>query len=309
MPDTTSPNHTGCTPDDPYLFEAVDWAAGVLSSCGIDDARIDAEVLLGFITGCDRAELYARFREKLDPAHWHSYQTLVHRRARREPLAYITGIREFMSLEFEVSRDVLIPRPETEVLAEFAIKFLQERVGEDAAAPQTVLDIGTGSGCLAVTIAKHVPEAVVYASDISEAALAVAARNARRHGVEGRIRLRCGDMYEAFVQDELQGKVNLIVSNPPYVSHAELDELQPEIRDFEPEFAYFAGEENLAFHRLLVEKGGGFLADSGVMCIEVGFGQAANVREIMLSDGRYAVVDTLIDAAGIERAVVARVNR
>ncbi len=280
----------------------------MLSSVGIDDARIDAEALLGFVTGRDRAQLYARFREKLDPAHWHSYQTFVQRRARREPLAYITGIKEFMSLQFEVTRDVLIPRPETELLAEFCIQFLKDRVGEDRAAAQTVLDIGTGSGCLAVTIAKHVPEAVVYASDISETALAVAARNAEHHGVAERVRFRCGDLYKAFAQDDLQGKVNLIVSNPPYVSRAELDELQPEIRDFEPEFAYYSGEENLAFHRLLVERGGGFLADSGVMCIEVGFGQAAKVREILSSDGRYAVVDTLIDAAGIERAVVARIK-
>jgi release factor glutamine methyltransferase len=293
----------------PHVFEAVDWAVELLSSSGIDDARIDAEVLLGFITGRDRAQLYARFREKLDPAHWHSYRTLVQRRAGREPLAYIVGTKEFMSLEFEVTRDVLIPRPETELLAEFAIKFLRERVGEAPTAPQTVLDIGTGSGCLAVTIAKHVPEAFVYASDISEAALAVAARNANRHGVAERVRFRCGDLYNAFAQDELQGKVSLVVSNPPYVSRAELDDLQPEIRDFEPEFAYLSREENLAFHRLLVDKGGGFLGDSGVMCIEIGFRQAAKVREIVLSEGRYAVVDTLIDPAGIERAVVARINR
>jgi len=281
----------------------------VLSSCGIDDARIDAEVLLGFVTGCDRAQLYARFREKLDPAHWHSYQTLVQRRARREPLAYIVGMKEFMSLEFEVTHDVLIPRPETELLAEFAIKFLQERVAEDPTAEQTVLDIGTGSGCLAVTIAKHVPEAVVYASDISEAALAVAARNAERHGVAERVRFRCGDLYKALAQDDLHRKVNLVVSNPPYVSRAEMDDLQPEIRDFEPEFAYFSREENVAFYRLLVKRGIVFLADSGVMCIEIGFGQAAKVRKIVLSEDRYTLVDTLIDAAGIERAVVARVNR
>jgi len=224
-------------------------------------------------------------------------------------LAYIVGMKEFMSLEFEVTHDVLIPRPETELLAEFAIKFLQERVAEDPTAEQTVLDIGTGSGCLAVTIAKHVPEAVVYASDISEAALAVAARNAERHGVAERVRFRCGDLYKALAQDDLHRKVNLVVSNPPYVSRAEMDDLQPEIRDFEPEFAYFSREENVAFYRLLVKRGIVFLADSGVMCIEIGFGQAAKVRKIVLSEDRYTLVDTLIDAAGIERAVVARVNR
>jgi release factor glutamine methyltransferase len=290
-------------------FEAVHWASEVLSSSGIDDARIDAEVLLGFAMGCDRARLYAQFREKLDRAHWHTYQTLVQRRARREPLAYIVGTKEFMSLEFEVTRDVLVPRPETELLAEFAIQLLRNAPQTDSTPHQTVVDIGTGSGCLAVTIAKHVPAAVVYASDISEAALAVAARNAKRHDVAERIRFRCGDLYEAFAQDELDAMVDLIVSNPPYISRAELGQLQPEIKQFEPQFAYFGGEEKLAFHRLLVRGGEPFLADCGVMCLEVGFGQAAKVREMLLSDGRYVVADTLTDTAGIERAVVARVKR
>ncbi len=305
----TNAEHITAQSETPRAFEAADWAAEVLDSSGIDDARVDAEVLLGFAMACDRAHLYAGFREKLDEAHWHRYQTLVQRRTKREPLAYIVGTKEFMSLEFEVNRDVMIPRPETELLAEFAIQFLRDTVRASTTMPHAVIDIGTGSGCVAVTIAKNVPEAVVYASDISGAALTVAERNAQRHGVAKRMQFRCGDLYDAFAEDELYGKVSFIVSNPPYISRAELDELQPEIRRFEPEFACFGGDDGLLFHRKLVDGGAPFLADSGMICLEVGYQQAERVREIVSSDGRYIVADTLIDAAGIDRVVVARVKR
>jgi len=290
----------------PLAFEAVDWATAVLSSSGIDDARTDAEILLRFAVGCDRARLYAAFREKLDASHWQHYQTVVQRRALREPVAYIIGLKEFMSLEFEVNRDVLIPRPETERLADFAIEFLQETVRAGSALSQTVMDIGTGSGCLAVTIAKRVPAATVYASDISEAALVVAERNAMQHGVADRVRFRCGNLYEVFVKDGLQRKVRLIVANPPYVSRAELQELQPEIRWFEPEIAYLGGDDGLLFHRKLVMGGSHFLADGGVMVLELGCGQAENVRQMVLSNGHYKLIEILTDPAGNERAIVAR---
>jgi release factor glutamine methyltransferase len=292
----------------PHAFEAIDWAATVLRSSGIDDAEIDAEVLLRFALECDRTRLYGRYREKLDTSQWERYQQLIERRAKREPVAYIVGAKEFMSLEFEVNRDVLIPRPETELLAEFAVRFLNENIRANLAATPMVTDIGTGSGCLAVTIAKTLPQAVVYASDVSEAALTVAERNARRHGVAERVHFRRGDVFEAFENDDLHGKVHLIVSNPPYVSRSELGELQPEIRGFEPEIAYLGGDDGLSFHRKLVNGGAPFLTDSGVLAFEIGFGQAEEVRKMVASDGRYDLVDTLIDYAGIERVIVARVK-
>jgi len=293
----------------PRAFEAVEWAASVLGSKGIDDAEIDAEVLLKFALGCDRARLYARWHEKLDTSQWALYRQLIERRATREPVAYIVGAKEFMSLEFEVTSDVLIPRPETELLAEFAVQFIGEMIQRDSSATPIVMDIGTGSGCLAVTIAKTMPQAVVYASDVSETALTVAERNARRHGVAERVHFRCGDMFEAFANDDLHGKVDLIVSNPPYVSRSELAELQPEIRGFEPEIAYLGGDDGLSFHRRLANGAAPFLADSGVLAFEIGFGQADKAQEIVASDGRYDLVDTLIDHAEIERVVVARVRR
>ena len=293
----------------PRAFEAVDWAATVLGSAGIDDAEIDAEVLLRCALGCGRARLHARYREKLDTSQWERYRQLIERRAKREPVAYIVGAKEFMSLDFEVTPGVLIPRPETELLAEFAVRFLNENIQANPTATPMVMDIGTGSGCLAVAIAKTVPLTVVYASDVSDPALTVAERNARRHGVADRVRFRCGDMFDAFGNDDLHGKVHLTVSNPPYVSRSELSELQPEITGFEPEIAYLGGDDGLSFHRKLVNGGAPFLTDSGVLAFEIGFGQAEQVREIVASDGRYDLVDTLIDHAEIERVIVARVMR
>jgi release factor glutamine methyltransferase len=214
-----------------------------------------------------------------------------------------------MSLEFEVTRDVLIPRPETELLAEFAIQFIGEMIQTNSCAAPIVMDIGTGSGCLAVAIARTVPRAVAYASDVSEAALAVAERNATRHGVADRIRFKCGDVFEAFANDDLRRNVQLIVSNPPYVSRSELAGLQPEITKFEPEIAYLGGDDGLPFHRTLVDGAAPFMANSGVLAFEIGFKQADKVREIVESDGCYELVDTLIDHAEIERVIVARAKR
>jgi len=295
--------------ESPSAFEALEWAAGVLSSSGIDEGRVDAEVLLRFAMGTDRASAYARWRDTLDRSEWHRYQNLVERRAKREPLAYIVGAKEFMSLEFEVTPDVLIPRPETELLVELAIQSIAETRPENPTAAPVAMDIGTGSGCIAVAIAKHVPAATVYASDISEGALACAERNAERHGVVERIHFRYGDVYEAFADDGLEGKVTVIASNPPYISRAELDELQPEITEFEPKIAYFGGDDGLLFHRKLVDGAAPFLTDSGVLCFEVGFAQAETVRDLIVADGRYDIVDTLMDFAGIERVIVARVRR
>jgi len=293
----------------PSAFEALEWATGILCSSGIDEARVDAEVLLRFAMGTDRARAYARWRDRLNRSEWHRYQGLIERRAKREPLAYIVGTKEFMSLEFEVTPDVLIPRSETELLAELAIQSLAETHRGKPTTTLLAMDVGTGSGCLAVTIAKRVPTATVYASDISEGALACAERNAERHGVAERIHFRYGDVYEAFADDGLEGNVEVIVSNPPYISRAELDELQPEITDFEPEIAYFGGDDGLLFHRKLVDGAAPFLTNSGVLCFEVGFAQAETVRELIVADGRYDIVDALMDFAGIERVIVARVRR
>ncbi len=295
--------------DLPSAFDALDWATGMLSSSGIDEARVDAEVLLVFAMGTDRARAYARWRDRLNRSEWHSYQDLIARRARREPVAYIVGTKEFMSLEFEVTPDVLIPRPETELLAELAIQSVAETRRRKPTAALLAMDVGTGSGCIAVTIAKRVPPVTVYASDVSEGALACAERNAERHGVTEQIRFRYGDVYDAFADDDLEGMVDVIVSNPPYISRAELDELQPEIADFEPEIAYFGGDDGLLFHRKLVDGAAPFLADAGVLCFEVSFAQAETVRQLIGADGRYDIVDTLMDFAGIERVIVARVRR
>jgi release factor glutamine methyltransferase len=229
------------------------------------DAALDAEVLARHALGWDRARLLAHGREGAPDGFQDRFRALVERRARREPVALITGIREFWGLTFEVSSDVLIPRPETELIIE---AVLDER--PDRSAIRRIVDVGTGSGCLAVVLAREFPHARVFAIDISAAALAVAARNAVRHAVDNRISLLRGDLLES-----IAGPVDVIVSNPPYVPSSV--SLSADIVRFEPAIALYAGELGLAALERLIASARSCLAGGGLFAVEFGFGQAEQV--------------------------------
>jgi len=256
------------------------------------EAALDAEVLARHVLGWDRARLVASAREPASVAFANDYDRLITRRAAREPVAQITGVREFWGLEFEVTRDVLTPRPETEFIVEEALEeFL------DPEAYISIVDVGTGSGCLAVALAKEFPAAEIIATDVSEAALAVAQRNARRHGVGNRIAFVCTDLFASMQP------VDLIVSNPPYIRHDDAVMLPPEVRDFEPYVALFADEDGLQFYRRLFEEAVNELGPDGRLIVELGYDQHDRVVELASGHG-WRALKTRDDLQGIPRVLV-----
>ncbi|MCS7309704.1 MAG: peptide chain release factor N(5)-glutamine methyltransferase [Armatimonadetes bacterium] len=265
--------------------------ARLLEKAGVDTPRLDAELLLADLLGVGRAYLYAHPEEEVREALLQEWQERLQRRERREPLAYILGKAEFYGLEFAVTRDVLVPRPETEVLVEVVL----------ARQPRLVADIGTGSGCIAVAVAVHLPQGQVWATDLSAAALRIAQENARRHGVADRIHFRQGDLLQP-----LAGlRLDVIACNPPYIAESERLTLQPEVREWEPPLALFTGEDPLQFHRRLAAEAHFHLNPGGWLVMEVGLGQAEAVAAL-LEEAGYHPVHIHYDLLNIGRVVEGR---
>ncbi len=300
------------------IHEGYLWGREHLAASGSAEAAIEAEVLLRHVLGLDRAGLYIRWMQSLSEEAWGRYRRLLDERATGRPVHYIVGQREFMGLLFTVDERVMIPRPETEALVEYVIRaartadapFSLEGDRRPAPAPRSkvVVDVGTGSGCIAVSVAHFVPEAAVFAIDISEDALTVARNNAIRHGVDGQIQWLHGDLLSPLPVD-VTGRVDVVVSNPPYVSRGHRGELPREIRDFEPSGAVFVDGDGTAVHRRLIADAPGWLAEGGLLVMEVGFRQADSVADAVRQDRRYATVSIVPDYAGIPRVVAATRQR
>lgn len=259
------------------LGDRVARAREAIADAGIrpHDAALDAEVLARRVLACDRAGFVVRLRDE-EPADFaDAYRALVDRRCRREPVAYILGEREFWGLPFDLTKDVLIPRPETELIVEEALELFPA-----GHAPLVIVDAGTGSGCLAVALALEFEQARVIATDISEAALAVARRNAAKHGAAARIDFRAGDLLEPVTEI-----ADLIVSNPPYVAAGDCAGLVPEVRDHEPHVALFAGADGLAMFGKLFPSAATRLRPGGRLIVEVGYDQDERVAHIASRSG------------------------
>lgn len=262
-----------------------------LAQAGVDTPRLDAELLLADLLGVGRAYLYAHPEEAVREEMEREWRSRLQRRERREPLAYILGRAEFYGLELTVTRDVLVPRPETEVLVQAVL----------AKQPTLVADIGTGSGCIAVAVAVHLPQAQVWATDLSEAALRIARENAQRHGVAERVHFLQGDL----LQPLLGQRFEVIACNPPYVAESERLRLQPEVREWEPPLALFAGHDPLHFHRRLAAEAHFHLREGGWLAMEVGLGQAEAVAAL-LEEAGYHPVQVHHDLLGVGRVVEGR---
>ena len=278
------------------LREALRQAEAQIALQNIPDARIEAELLLMHALGIQRAELYARLAEPLPSAVGDKFEALVERRLRHEPAAYILGRHEFYGIELYVDSRVLIPRPETELLVETALVFVEQRFGKEQ--PCSILDVGTGSGAIAIVLALHLPRARIYATDTSSGAIDVAGVNCTRHGVNGRVELLLGDLL-----DPLSRSVDLIVANLPYVKDADIPQLMPEIRDFEPVAALAGGADGLDKVRLLLAQSKGHLLPRGAVMLEIGLGQAEEAVSIAARHFPESKVDLLKDFAGIERVL------
>ncbi|HEY7949993.1 MAG TPA: peptide chain release factor N(5)-glutamine methyltransferase [Solirubrobacterales bacterium] len=284
--------------------DALSAAVDALRAAGVGEPRLDAELLLCEATGWDRARLAANPDEEIPPAAARRFGETVRRRLRREPAAYITGWKGFRHLELAVDPRVLIPRPETELLVELALETR----------PRRVLDVGTGSGAIALAVAGELPDCEVVATDTSSAALEVARANAERLGLAERVELVAGTLPGA-------GEFDLVLANLPYVSEAEWSALEPEVTEWEPREALLAGPDGLDAIRAAIPALAALASDSGrsssryaaesatslasVIALEVGEGQAVAVGEMLLEAG-FGSVETRTDLTGIERVVVGR---
>lgn len=275
------------------VLDLLKWTAHYFTGKGIENGRLDAELLLAEILQLSRIGLYLDFDRPVNSDELAAFRVLIERRARREPIAYILGRCEFWSLTFKVGPDVLIPRSDTETLAAAALKVLPPG--------GTLLDIGVGSGAIALAIAHERPDVQVEGLDLSPAALVLAAENAQLLGLAARVTLRQGDLFAL----DNSGQYDVIVSNPPYIAIGEQTTLMPEVRDFEPALALFAGDDGLDCYRALIPAARAALRNSGTLLVEVGAGQAAAVAELFAVAG-YADIFTNRDLAGIERVVGGR---
>jgi release factor glutamine methyltransferase len=276
------------------------WTTEYLKGHGADSPRLDAEVLLAEALDCERIELYATFEDVPGEEARTAFRELVRRRAEGMPVAYLVGRREFYSLSFRVTPDVLIPRPETELLVMTLLDLARSRPARD---PITICDVGTGSGIIAVSAAKHLPAARVVAVDVSPPALEVARMNVRDHGVEERVELVESDLLAALPPER---RFDFVVSNPPYVTRAEMESLAPEVRDFEPHEALLAGDRGTEVIESLIPQAADHLPPGGHLLVEINPVLHDAVQSLLAADGRFQPGPTVKDLARLPRVVQGR---
>lgn len=269
-----------------------------LAEAGIESGEQEASWLLEYALGLPSLRQTIERDRVLSPGEMELVRSLVARRVSREPLQYLLGTQEFCGMEFTVTSAVLIPRPETELLVEQVVRRIQ------ADAQATVVDACAGSGCIAVAIARLRPHMRVMATEISSAALTIAKENARRQAVADRITWLEGDLLEPLASKSLEGRVDVILSNPPYITEQDWAGLQPEVRQFEPRQALVAGPRGTEFHERLLQQAARYLEPGGALMMEMGAGQGPAVRQLIETVGGYESVRVLPDAAGIERVVI-----
>jgi release factor glutamine methyltransferase len=273
----------------------LEWTEQFLRDKKIESPRLEAQLLLAHALGCTKIELYVRHEESPTEAHRTTFREMIKKRAEGMPVAYLIGYREFFSLAFQVSPAVLIPRPDTEVLVIETAQRMKRH------AEPHVLDVGTGSGCIAIALAKQHKTARVTATDISPAALAVAQQNATKHAVHERVTFLEGDMLDP-VRDQ---QFDFVVSNPPYITTAEMGQLEPSVRAYEPELALVAGADGLDCYRRLTAGLLKHLKPAGMVLLEVGYQQADAVREL-LRGAQLELGPTFKDLGGHVRVVTAQ---
>jgi len=280
------------------VLEAIQKSAEFLARKGVETPRLQTELLLAHLLKMPRMKLYLNFDRPLTTEETDGLRECIKRRGQREPIQHITGSTSFCGYEITVNRHVLIPRPETEILAELGWQFLSTLTSQ----PPTALDFGTGSGCIAVALAMKCPTAQITAMDVSPDALALARENAARNHVAGPIRFLQSDGFAA-----LPGNTHfdLVISNPPYIPSAEIATLQPEVRDFDPHGALDGGADGLDFYRLIAKEAGAFLKPGGPVLLEFGDGQAEAVRKIF-EEEKWVVEAVREDYSHRQRILMAR---
>ncbi len=277
----------------------LDWTTLYFRKYNIDNPHLEAEILLAFTLSLKRIDLYVQYERVLKDEELASFKEKMLRRVKHEPLAYITGSRQFMSLDLFVTKDTLIPRPETEHVVEVAIDVVKSLEKGHV----NILDLCTGCGAVAVSIAQYAKNTRITASDISKEALAVAGKNSEKFGLSNRITLIESDMFNNIPAGTA---FDIITVNPPYIPTKVIAALQPEVKDFEPVKALDGGTDGLDYYRILFEKAHGFLSPDGTVVTEIGSGQAKDIIEIINKSGRFVIMRKMNDHAGIERVIAAK---
>jgi release factor glutamine methyltransferase len=275
----------------------IDWTTAHLRKHGSESPRLEAEILLAHARACPRIQLYVQYNELLTDDQRTVMRDLVRRRAQAEPVAYLVGHREFFALDFRVTPDVLIPRPETEALV------LQLIAAAKSLPNPRILDVGTGSGCIAIAAAVNVPDARVTATDISARALDVARENTNRHQVADRVRILEGNLFAPLPSGE---QFEIMASNPPYVADSEIETLPADIRLHEPHLALRAGREGLDVITRLIAEAPRHLAPSGLLIIEISPEQVPRVTALVIASAKFEAPRTIKDSAGQPRVVIAQ---
>lgn len=303
------------------IRETLLWAEDYLAQYSVPDSKAEAEYLLSHVLNCKRSGLYLNCLNTIAFGDMQIFIDFIERRIKREPSQYIIGEQGFWGLTFKVAPDVLIPRPETELLVEKALETVNcKLLNVDNRRKQTnsisqfpvhssqftILDLCTGSGCIAISLAKEIPECKVYAADVSEKALSVARENTKQHGVADKIQFLQGNLFEPFKAMDI--KFDLIVSNPPYISKKMLHELEPEVKDYEPLTALYGGEDGLDFYRMIISESPAYLTQGGWLMLEMGYGQAEEIKEMMEQSKTFEHIAIKKDLAGIERLIKARIK-
>jgi release factor glutamine methyltransferase len=288
------------TADLPWtVSRLLDWTGKYLAEKGSESPRLDTEVLLARAMDCKRIQLYTRHDEEVADDARQRFKALIRDRVEGCPVAYLVGKKEFYSLELEVNRSVLIPRPDTETVVEESLRLMKEM------AEPAVLDVGTGSGAIAIAVAKYCKTAKVTAIDISAAALEVAARNAARHDVAGRVRFVQGDLFSPLPAGE---KFDFVLSNPPYIPHDDVAKLPAGVRDYEPHQALDGGPTGLEVLGRLVKEAPERLQPGGYLIVEIGSPQEAPARRVIEGQGGLELGKTVYDSAGHPRVLRARLR-
>jgi len=277
------------------IGEVLQWTAQFFGDKGIHNFRLDAEVLLAHVLKTDRLRLYVDFHKPLQPEELSTYRTLIKQRTQRIPVAYLTGNKEFMGLSFYVCPAVLIPRSDTEILVETILA----RINQEEQVK--IVDVGSGSGAIIISLLKNRLHALGIAVDISKEALDVVQKNAFQHDVAERLRLVHGDLLEPVCSE----KVDIIVSNPPYIPTKDIKGLQQEVQN-EPVIALDGGTDGLNYYRKLIEQSQAVLMIGGILAFEVGIGQADQVAKLIRETSVYTDIEVIKDYSGIERVVIGR---
>jgi release factor glutamine methyltransferase len=267
----------------------------------VDSPRLSAELLLSDVLAMKRIELYMHFDKAVEQEKLDTLRGLVKRAGEHEPIGHLVGKTEFYSLELGISPDCLIPRPETELLVERAIEFLRTRQGT-----QNILDLCTGCGCIAIAIAKNHPNVKIIATDISDAALSIAAQNVNKYKLEDKITLLAGDLFEPIIRQIDWSAFDLIVCNPPYVSEPEFEKLAKNVKDYEPRLALHGGADGLDVYRRIIAEVDKFLKPDAALLLEIGYAQGPAVRELLEQKGLFTSVSIEKDLSNNDRIAIAK---